>query len=93
MERDTAKPIPMPFSFVVIKASKIWSGSSTPGPLSITWINIPFESVTARSTTSGATCCPGHLEIENEAGARVSAGKMKEVLSRREELHAFAVCP
>jgi hypothetical protein len=54
-ERDTAKPIPMPFSLVVIKASKIRSGSSTPGPLSMTWINIPFDSLTARSMTNGVS--------------------------------------
>lgn len=39
---DTAKPIPIPFSFVVTNASKILSGSFTPGPLSITCMTISF---------------------------------------------------
>src|ERR1700722_11825512 len=34
-----------------------------------------------------------HFEIQNQAGARVSAAKIKEVLSRGEEPHTFAISP
>ena len=43
-ERETAKPMPILFPFVVTKASKFLSGSSIPGPLSITWIATSLSS-------------------------------------------------
>jgi hypothetical protein len=69
MERDTAKPIPIPFAFVVTNALKIFSLSRTPGPLSITCTSISFCLVTAaRTLTSGGVDYPQLLRWRSKSG-------------------------